>query len=394
MPMGFIKLKQWMPCSLLLLALSLAGSVSAETLLVQKQTLEIAPFTTINGANIEQVRVGYETYGKLNADKSNAILITHYFSGSSHAAGKYRADDAQAGYWDAIIGPGKAIDTNRFFVVSVDTLVNLAVHDPNVITTGPASIDPKTGKPYGMRFPVISVGDFVQTQKALLERFGISKLHAIVGASGGAIQALQWAATHPGFAERTIAVIGPGFKLDAHSIAELDTWLQPIVLDPNWRQGDYYAHSLPNVGLAHALRNVTVAALSSDWLDKQYGRQWHDPHQSPAQTLQHEFKISSELLKRGFDRAAVVDANHFLYTARAYQLFDVSDQVPVMKGRFLFIPAKTDRIFPPTMSHQAAETLRKNCVQAEVFEIDGGMGHLDGIFQIQLAAQAIRDFLQ
>lgn len=393
MPMGFIKLNQWIHRSLLL-ALSLAGSATAETLLVQKQALEIAPFITVSGTTIEKIRVGYETYGALNDDKSNAILITHYFSGNSHAAGKYRANDSQAGYWDAIIGPNKSIDTNRFFVISVDTLVNLAVHDPNVITTGPASIDPKTGKPYGMRFPVIRVGDFVQTQKALLDRFGIKKLHAIVGASGGAIQALQWAATHPGTAERTIAVIGPGFKLDAHSIAELDTWLQPIVLDPNWRQGDYYAHALPNVGLAHALRNVTVAALSSDWLDKQYSRQWHDPHHSPALAFQHAFKVSSELLQRGFDRAAVVDANHFLYTSRAYQLFDVSDRMAVMKGRFLFIPARTDRIFPPAMSHQAADALRKNGAQAEVFEIDGGMGHLDGIFQIQLASQVIKDFLQ
>ncbi len=146
---------------------------AAELPLVQKQQLELAHFTTQSGVELKQVKVGWEAYGTLNADKSNVILITHYFSGTSHAAGKYRTTDAAAGYWDSIIGPGKAIDTNQFYVLSVDSLVNLNAFSPDVITTGPASINPDTGKAYGLSFPVVSIRDFVEVQKALLDKLGI-----------------------------------------------------------------------------------------------------------------------------------------------------------------------------------------------------------------------------
>jgi hypothetical protein len=147
-------------------------------LLTQKQVHSIADFTTFNGQRIKEVKLGWESYGELNADKSNAILITHYFTGTSHAAGKYAASDVTSGYWDSIIGPNKAIDTNTFFVVSMDSLANLNVKDKNVITTGPASINPATGNPYGLTFPVITMRDMVNTQKSLLESLGIQKLYA------------------------------------------------------------------------------------------------------------------------------------------------------------------------------------------------------------------------
>ena len=130
-------------------------------LIVEKKTFELPSYTTVAGATIKSVKIGWESAGTLNADKSNAILITHYFSGTSHAFGKYAPSDATAGYWDAIIGPGKAIDTRKYFVFSSDTLVNLNVNAPNVVTTGPASINPDTGKPYGMSFPVVRFKDFV-----------------------------------------------------------------------------------------------------------------------------------------------------------------------------------------------------------------------------------------
>ena len=172
-------------------------SQAAELPLVKKQRFELASFTTQNGAELKQVQVGWEAYGQLNADKSNVILITHYFSGTSHAAGRYQAKDAAPGYWDAIIGPGKAIDTNRFYVISVDTLANANVKDPHVITTGPASINPATGKRYGLSFPVVTITDFVEVQKALLDSLGIHKLHAVVGASMGSFQAIEWAQRYP-----------------------------------------------------------------------------------------------------------------------------------------------------------------------------------------------------
>jgi homoserine O-acetyltransferase len=147
-------------------------------LIIEKKTFELPSYTTVAGETIRSVKIGWEAAGTLNADKSNAILITHYFSGTSHAFGKYATSDKAAGYWDAIIGQGKAIDTNKYYVLSSDTLVNLNAKMPNVVTTGPASINPDTGKPYGLSFPVVSIKDFVRVQKALIDSLGIKKLKA------------------------------------------------------------------------------------------------------------------------------------------------------------------------------------------------------------------------
>src|SRR5215210_1916716 len=155
--------------------LAAAGSARSAELIVEKKTFELPSYTTVAGAMIKNIKIGWQAAGTLNANKSNAILITHFFSGTSHAFGKY-ADDDTAGYWDAIIGPGKLIDTNRYYVISSDTLVNLNVKLPHVVTTGPASVNPDTGRPYGMSFPVVSIKDFVNVQKALIDSLGIKKL--------------------------------------------------------------------------------------------------------------------------------------------------------------------------------------------------------------------------
>src|SRR5215208_12138 len=225
-------------------------------LIVAKKVFELPSFTTLGGATIERVRVGWESYGELNAAKDNAILVTHFFSGNSHAAGRYRPDDELPGYWDAIIGPGKPLDTDRYFVVSSDTLVNLNAKDPDTVTTGPASIDPDTGRPYAMRFPVVTVRDFVEVQRALLDSLGVRSLHAVAGPSMGALQALEWASAYPGIVRRVVAVIG-GAEEDAFLIGWLNLWAAPIRLDPNWNEGDYYGRAEPIRGLTEALKVVT-----------------------------------------------------------------------------------------------------------------------------------------
>jgi homoserine O-acetyltransferase/O-succinyltransferase len=185
-------------------------TASIETgMIVEKKVFELERFTTANGADLKSVRIGWESYGELNADASNAVLITHFFSATSHAAGRYSPADELPGYWDALIGPGKAIDTDRYFVLSSDTLVNINVNDPKVTTTGPASLDPDTGKPYGMSFPVVSIRDFVNVQKALVESLGISKLKAVVGPSMGALQAYEWATAYPEMVERIVPSSAP-----------------------------------------------------------------------------------------------------------------------------------------------------------------------------------------
>ncbi len=169
-----------------------ASAAKQAELLTEKKVFDLGHYTTVSNKSIKGVKIGYETYGTLNANKSNAILICHFFSGNSHAAGKYSTEDAKPGYWNNIIGPDKIIDTNKYFVISSDTLVNLGVHNPKVTTTGPASINPGTGKPYGLDFPLVTMEDFVNVQKELVESFGIKKLHGVAGASMGSIQAITW----------------------------------------------------------------------------------------------------------------------------------------------------------------------------------------------------------
>src|SRR6266516_2908291 len=166
---------------------SIASHAQSGDVIIEKKIFELSSYVTVAGETIKTVKIGWEAAGTLNADKSNAILVTHFFSGTSHAFGKYAAGDKAPGYWDAIIGPSKAIDTNKYYVLSSDTLVNLNAKAPNVVTTGPASIDPDTGKPYGLRFPVVNIKDFVNVQKALVESLGIKKLKMVMGASMGAL---------------------------------------------------------------------------------------------------------------------------------------------------------------------------------------------------------------
>ncbi len=223
--------------TIMVAALLLGSPALAEDLLVEKQEFTLTDFTTRHGKTVPEMRLGYETYGTLNEARDNAILIPHYFSGNSHAAGKYSPDDAAPGYWDSIIGPGKPVDTDRYFVVSVDTPVNLGARDPHVITTGPATVNPATGKPWGMEFPVMTIGDFVDTQKGLMEQLGIPKWHAVMGGSMGGLQSYEWAARYPDLLERVIPVVASGWA-DADLIAGLDIWAAPIRLDPNWNGGD------------------------------------------------------------------------------------------------------------------------------------------------------------
>jgi homoserine O-acetyltransferase len=200
--------------------------------LVVKKVFEMKEYTTLGGQKIAPVRIGYETYGTLNPAKDNVILICHHFSGTSHAAGKYSAEEKVPGYWDAIIGSGRPFDTDKYFVVSTDTLCNLNTKDPSVTTTGPASVNPATGKPYGMSFPIITIRDMVRVQYELLKFLGIKKLRCVSGPSMGGLQSLEWAVTYPEVIEKAIPVIAAP-KNDAWTVALLNLWATSIMLDPN-----------------------------------------------------------------------------------------------------------------------------------------------------------------
>jgi homoserine O-acetyltransferase len=359
--------------------------------LVEKKEFTLGRYETVSGATIPNVKVGYETYGKLNAEKSNTILIAHYFTGNSHAAGKYTEADKAPGYWDAVIGPGKPFDTEKYFIISSDTLVNLSPLDPKTITTGPATLNPKTKKPWGMSFPIVGVRDFVQVQKKLLESLGITKLFAVAGASGGAAQALTWSAMYPQSVPRVVAAIGPGFSLPPYTIALLNLWSAPIKLDPAWKNGSY-GNKPPLKGMTEALKILTHSSLSFGW-GEDMGGGYEKPDQDPLRAWNHKYAIEAILHGRAEGRAAMLDPNSLLYMARAIQTYNVEKDVPKIEADLLFLPASSDMIFPAELSLKAAQSFCEQKKRAALKVIEGKGGHLDGIFKIQDAAEDITAFL-
>nr|WP_316641824.1 homoserine O-acetyltransferase [uncultured Roseateles sp.] len=359
---------------------------------VHKQTLVLASYQTVNGQAIKQLRIGYETYGRLNAARDNVILISHFITGTSHAAGKYAAGDAAPGYWDALIGAGKAIDTDRFFVVATDSLANPNSKSPTVVTTGPATLDPDTGKPYGLRFPVLAARDTVEVQRALLDSLGITQVHAVVGASAGAWLSVEWASAYPERVQRLLSIVGPGVESPAYAIAKMSAWGAAVKADPNWAGGDYYGKAEPQAGLAQAMRLVTFDALSFAWADKAFGVRWADAALNPGAALDHQFAIDATLAKIGEARAKGMDANMWLYTLKALQL--PTAQPARIKARSLFLAINSDLIFPPALSRRAVATLQAQGTPAEFRELDLPGGHADALgASLLVAAPAIAEFL-
>ena len=367
--------------------------------IVEKRSFAMPSYTTVGGTTLRDVKVGWEAYGALNAARDNVIIVPHFFTANSHAAGKYKADDAASGYWDAIIGPDKPIDTRRFYVVSVDTLVNLNSKDPNTTTTGPSTINPDTGKPWGMSFPIVTMRDFVVVQKALLDSLGVTRVHATIGASMGSMQAMEWAAGYPEMVQRVIAVIGVA-EADAWTIGRVELWGQAIMLDPNWNNGDYYGKAEPIAGLALALKLVSLDARHWGWADKAFGRKLAREGENPLTNWTHKYAITSALDAAGAARARTADANHFLYLVRANQLFMTGHDgggleagLARIKAKALFLPAKSDLLLAADNARRTVETLKRLGKQADLVEIEGDGGHLDGVLTVSRVGAHIRRFL-
>jgi homoserine O-acetyltransferase len=380
----------------LLAALGGAGPVVAQTELVEKRVFETAEYRTRGGSVIPTVRVGYQTAGRLNAAADNAVLIAHPFAGNSHAFGRY-AEGQPAGYWDSIIGPGRAIDTNRWFVISSDTLVNLNVRDGRTVTTGPASVNPSSGRPWGLDFPVVSIRDFVEVQKRLLDHLGVRRLALVTGASMGALQAIEWAAAYPDMVDRVMPVIGAG-EVDPWLISWLDIWEAPIRLDPNWRDGDYYVagREPPLRGLAEALRILTVQVQDRPALAR-HGRRAAEG-QDPARSIRDRFEVERALDEAVLARARTADANHFLYLSRANQLFlheypDTEAALARSRARWLLLAVPTDRLFLMEYNRDLLALLRRLGRPAELSELEGPAGHLNGLVAMASQAERIRAFL-
>jgi homoserine O-acetyltransferase/O-succinyltransferase len=370
-------------------------------MIVQKQVCELDHLELQCGTTLSQVRLGYETYGTLSRKKDNAILITHYFSGTSHAAGRYSEAEEIPGYWDTVIGPGKPFDTTRYFVVSSDTLCNINVKDPRVTTTGPASVNPRTGRPYGMSFPIVTIRDFVNAQHALLRSLGVQRLHAVAGPSMGGFQALEWAIAHPEMVARAIIVVSAG---------ELHPWVivmpgrvaeMAIRLDPHWQNGDYYGKAEPLDGLTLAFTVLTMLAKSQPWADRTIGRALADPGRNPLETWAARFLIETEIEKVARDRAAVTDANSYLYLARANALYragmgwdSLQEALERICAKVLLVPCASDAFLPPYQSQELLAALRRAGVNARLFRLESDGGHLAGVLEIHKASAVLREFLE
>ncbi|MBK1668383.1 homoserine acetyltransferase [Rhodovibrio sodomensis] len=381
----------------LAVAVSATGPAAAYEPIVEKKTFTMDSYTTINGETIRELKVGWEAYGTLNQARDNVILIAHFFSGTSHAAGRYSQDGAR-GYWDSIIGSGKPIDTDKYYVISVDSLVNLNTGSEHVVTTGPASTNPETGEPYGMDFPIVEIGDFVRVQKRLLANLGIDRLHAVMGASMGALQAYDWASRYPDAVDRVIPVIGSGFA-DPFLIGWLDVWAQPIRLDPNWNGGDYYGGERPKAGLAAALKTVTLHAQSWPWAQQAFGRTWANEDADPAKSFDNSYAVEATLDKVAKDRAATADANHFLYLVKANQLFVAGSKdtpeagLKAIDAPTLMLQAEGDLVFFPGLADQTQRMIESDGTPVERARIPGDRGHLNGVLNIQSQGDKIRAFL-
>lgn len=367
--------------------------------LVKKRVFEMpVPYVTAAGGVIKNLRVGYECIGRLNAEGTNAILIPHPFYADSHFAGRYAPEDELPGYWDAIVGPGKPLDTDKYFLISVDTLCNVFSKGPTTVTTGPSSIDPDTGRPYGMSFPVIQYRDFVTVQKAVLEHLGVTRLHAVMGASMGAGQALEWAAVFPEMVDRVIAVI-PAAGVDAHTQTRLRNWREMVMLDPKWNNGDYYDSEPPVRGLTLALKQLTLDALSPAWGEKSFGRKWADPARDPLADFANDYAIYGWVDQYAGSRINDIDANNFLYLVRTLELFVLGEQATVkdgmamVKAPALILPSREDCLLPVALGRQARDYLTAQGNRVEYMELEGPFGHLNGVMAIGKAAELITRFL-
>ena len=327
------------------------------------------------GKTLPEYDLVYETYGQLNRARSNAILICHALSGHHHAAGRHHPDDKKPGWWDKCIGPGKAIDTNRFYVVSLNNLGGC--HG----SSGPNSLNPNTGKPYGPDFPIVTVKDWVQSQFALMQHLDIPHWAAVVGGSLGGMQAMQWAIDHP-TKVRNAVVIAAAPKLSAQNIAFNEIARKAILTDPDFHNGHYYEHdAIPRVGLTLARMLGHITYLSDDAMREKFGRELRND--AINFDFSEEFQVESYLNYQGKVFSKNFDANTYLLMTRALDYFDpaqdfehnLSLAFQQTQANFLVLSFTTDWRFSPQRSEEIVRALLSARKNVSYSEIDCPQGH-------------------
>ena len=333
------------------------------------------PLKLRSGATIERYELAYETYGRLNASRSNAVLVCHALNASHHVAGIYADDPKNVGWWDNLVGPGKPLDTNRFFVVGVNNLGGC--HG----STGPASINPSTGRPWGADFPVVTVEDWVESQARLADHLGIERFAVVMGGSLGAMQALQWTIDQRDRVAHAL-VIAAAPKLSAQNIAFNEVARQAIMTDPDFYDGNFYAHGVvPRRGLRLARMIGHITYLSDDAMAEKFGRILRNG--SLKFNFDVEFEIESYLRYQADKFADYFDANTYLRITKALDYFDpaarygdsLSKALSHARAAFLVVSFTSDWRFSPARSREIVKALVDNRAEVSYAEIDAPHGH-------------------
>ena len=347
-------------------------------LIAQPQTMSFdAALPLQSGASIRGYTLAYETYGRLNADKSNAVLICHALNASHHVAGVYEGQARSEGWWDNMIGPGKPVDTDKFFVIGVNNLGSCFG------STGPMHVNPDTGRVYGADFPVVTVEDWVHAQARLLDALGIEQLAAVMGGSLGGMQALSWTLQYPGRVRHAV-VVASAPNLNAENIAFNEVARRAIVTDPDFHGGHFYAHGVvPKRGLRIARMIGHITYLSDDVMNEKFGRQLREGIDLKYSTQDIEFQIESYLRYQGDKFSEYFDANTYLLITRALDYFDparrhegkLSRALAAARCKFLLVSFTTDWRFSPARSREIVKALLDNRRDVSYAEIDAPHGH-------------------
>lgn len=335
----------------------------------------VEPLRLKSGAVIEEYDLVYETYGALNAQGSNAVLVCHALSGNHHVAGRYGNNPKTAGWWDNLVGPGKPLDTDRFFVIGLNNLGGC--HG----STGPSSINPKTGIRYGPTFPVVTVEDWVHSQARLLDRIGVTKLAAAIGGSLGGMQAMQWTISYPDRIANAV-VIAAAPKLSAQNIAFSEVARQAIVTDPDFHGGNYYGENVvPRRGLRVARMVGHITYLSDEAMGEKFGRELRSGQLK--YNFDVDFEVESYLRHQGDKFADVFDANTYLLMTKALDYFDPADDydgnlskaLAHAKAKFLIVSFSSDWRFAASRSREIVKALLDNKREVSYAHIDAPHGH-------------------
>jgi homoserine O-acetyltransferase len=345
-----------------------------------------------SGATLRPFTLAYETYGTLNADRSNTILICHALSGDAHVAGRHSVHDRKPGWWDEAVGPGKAFDTDRYFVICSNVIGGCSG------STGPSSINPETGRPYGLSFPVVTVADMIEAQRWLLDALDIPTILCATGGSLGGMQAIQWAVSYPDRV-RSALVLASTARTSAQTIALNEVPRQAIYADPNWNEGDYYGKEPPNAGLAVARMIGHITYLSEKSMREKFGRRLQE-RERYGYDFATEFEVESYLKYHGNRFTSRFDANSFLYITKAIDYFDMSlgrgdlaQAFTDVKAKFLVLSYSSDWLYPPEQSEELVRALLRNGIDASYVEIKSDYGHDAFLLEVERLGELTRDFL-